>query len=151
MLVGSELRSLVLDGEVVELQSQEDKIHEESDVELPMLVVESQGTAPNHNVHVPGEQSDRRESKEQEITSYHGVLVELGRAELHTSYPSKQLEMGKGNGLNLLQRSVAFQGTGLNGNGVSSLPRHRISEQEKLSSQDSIFNNGCAHFSIIIC
>ncbi|XP_030523376.1 pentatricopeptide repeat-containing protein MRL1, chloroplastic isoform X2 [Rhodamnia argentea] len=134
------LQPLILAGGFVELLSQEDKMDEHGDAELPELVVDSLVTAPNHgcDVHEAVEQNDQIESREHEPTSYKSFFMDSARMELYTFYEPRQSEMGKQSSLNLPGRPAASQGTVLDVNGLSSLSRHMISREEKLSLQDSI-------------
>ncbi|KAF8013579.1 hypothetical protein BT93_I1432 [Corymbia citriodora subsp. variegata] len=116
---------------------------ERCDLDSPELVVDSRVAAPNHgcDVREAVERNDQIESREHEPASYKSFFMEAARMELYTFYEPKQSEMRKQSSLNLPGRPVASQGTVLDVNGLSSLTRHMISREEKLSLQDSFITN----------
>ncbi|XP_056160788.1 pentatricopeptide repeat-containing protein MRL1, chloroplastic isoform X2 [Syzygium oleosum] len=133
------LQPLIVASGLMELQSQEDKMDEQCDAESPELVVDSRVAAPNHGCDVQEavEQNDQIESREHEPASYKSFFMEAERMDLYTFYEPKQSEKAKQSSLSLPGRPAASQRTVLDVNGLSSLTRHMISREEKLSLQGS--------------
>lgn len=146
------LQPLIIASGLMELQSQEDKMDEQCDAESPELVVDSRVAAPNHgcDVHEAVEQNDQIESREHEPASYKSFFMEAERMDLCTFYEPKQLEKAKQSNLSLPGRPAASQRTVLDVNGLSSLTRHTISREEKLSLQDSFVTTGCAFLKLLV-